>query len=253
MPACRAWPRPPGGTTPSWYGASPRWGCATRRGPRRRVSCSLRPVGRAQRARLEQLTAATGLFRPDEVAIAVELLDDALDGDEEYHFLGAFAGEELVGYACWGPTPGTTGTYDLYWIVVDPAWQGKRVGTQLLASVEAQLATYHGRLIVVETSSRADYGPTRAFYERRGYARAALIPGYYAAGDDLVIYLKDLTHGVVARATARSEEQRLNSSHRTISYAVFCLKKKSFDRRSRARPAWPCAGPLPVSPPRVPD
>src|SRR5437867_9936957 len=24
----------------------------------------------------------------------------------------------------------------------------------------------------------------------------------------------------------RSEEQRLNSSHRTISYAVFCLKKK---------------------------
>src|SRR5256884_1870290 len=117
-------------------------------------------------------------------------------------FLGAFAGEDLVGYACWGPTPGTTGTYDLYWIVVDPAWQGKRVGTQLLASVEAQLATDHGRLIVVETSSRADYGPTRAFYERRGYARAALIPGYYAAGDDLVIYLKDLTHGVVARATA---------------------------------------------------
>jgi len=107
-----------------------------------------------------------------------------------------------VGYACWGPTPGTTGTYDLYWIVVDPAWQGKRVGTQLLASVEDQLMTHHGRLIIVETSSRADYGPTRSFYERRGYARAALIPGYYAAGDDLVIYLKDLTHGVVARATA---------------------------------------------------
>src|SRR5437667_255909 len=97
--------------TPSWCGASPRWRCATRRGPRRRVSCSLRPIGRAQRARLERLTAATGLFRPDEVAIAVELLDDALDGDDDYRFLGAFAGEELVGYACWGPTPGTTGTY----------------------------------------------------------------------------------------------------------------------------------------------
>jgi len=166
------------------------------------VSCSLRPVGRAQRARLERLTAATGLFRPDEVAIAVELLDDALGGDEAYRFLGAFAGDELVAYACWGPTPGTSGTYDLYWIVVDPAWQGKRVGTQLLASVEADLVTDNGRLIVVETSSRADYGPTRSFYERRGYTRAAQIPGYYAAGDDLVIYLKDLTHGVLARATA---------------------------------------------------
>src|SRR2546422_2954929 len=55
------------------------------------------------------LTAATGLFRPDEVAIAVELLDDALAGDDDYRFLGAYADDRLVGYACWGPTPGTTG------------------------------------------------------------------------------------------------------------------------------------------------
>jgi ribosomal protein S18 acetylase RimI-like enzyme len=166
------------------------------------VSCSLRPVGRAQRARLERLTAATGLFRPDEVAIAVELLDDALAGDDDYRFLGAYAGDDLAGYACWGPTPGTTGTFDLYWIVVDPKWQGQHVGSELLQAVEQQLMTDDGRLVIVETSSRAEYAPTRAFYERRGYARAALIPGYYAAGDDLVIYLKDLTHGVVARATA---------------------------------------------------
>ena len=166
------------------------------------MSCSLRPVGRAQRARLEQLTAAAGLFRPDEVAIAVELLDDSLSGDDDYRFLGAYAGDELVGYACWGPTPGTQGTYDLYWIVVDPAWQRKGVGSQLLGVVENQLMTDNGRLVVVETSSRAEYEPTRAFYERRGYVAAARLPGYYAPGDDLVIYLKDLTHGVLATATA---------------------------------------------------
>ena len=164
------------------------------------MSCSLRPVGRAQRARLERLTAATGLFRPDEVAIAVQLLDDALGGDEEYRFLGAFAGDDLVGYACWGPTPGTTGTYDLYWIVVDPAWQGKGVGTLLLRAVEAKLVAEDCRLIVVETSSRAGYAPTRGFYERRGYAPAARVPGYYAPDDDLIVYLKDLTHGALARA-----------------------------------------------------
>ncbi len=166
------------------------------------MSCSLRPVGHAQRARLERLTAAAGLFRPDEVAIAVELLDDSLAGDEDYRFLGAYAGDELVGYACWGPTPGTTGTYDLYWIVVDPAWQGKGVGSALLRAVEERLPTDNGRLIVVETSSRAEYAPTRAFYERRGYAPAARLPGYYAPGDDLVIYLKDLSDGVLARAPA---------------------------------------------------
>jgi len=135
------------------------------------VSCSLRPVGRAQRGPLERLTAATGLFRPDEVAIAVELLDEALAGDDDYRFVGAYTDDALVGYACWGPTPATTGTFDLYWIVV-------------------------------ETSSRAAYAPTRAFYERRGYTQAARLPGYYAPGDDLVIYLKDLTHGVLATGTA---------------------------------------------------
>lgn len=164
------------------------------------MSCSLRPLDRAHRARLEQLTRATGLFRPAEVAIAVELLDASLDGDDDYRLLGAYVGDELVGYACWGPTPGTRGTFDLYWIVVDPAWQAKGVGTQLLAAVEEALMADGCRLIVVETSSRADYAPTRAFYERRGYARSATLPGYYAADDDLVIYLKDLTHGVLARA-----------------------------------------------------
>ena len=166
------------------------------------MSCSLRPVGRAHRARLEWLVAATGLFRPDEGATAVELLDASLDGDDDYRFVGAFEGEELVGYACWGPTPGTVGTWDLYWIVVDPAQQGRGIGTQLLAEVESRLTTHEARLLIVETSSRADYAPTRGFYERRGYTRAASLPGYYAPGDDLVIYRKDLTHGVMARTAS---------------------------------------------------
>lgn len=163
------------------------------------MSSSLRPVGRAHRARLEQLTRGTGLFREEEVETAVELLDESLGGDEDYQFLGAFDGGQLIGYACWGPTPGTEGTYDLYWIVVDRAQQGRGIGTQLLGDVEQRLTTHDARLIVVETSSRADYVGTRAFYEARGYTRAATIPAYYAPGDDLVIYTKDL-NGDVARA-----------------------------------------------------
>ena len=147
------------------------------------------------------MTAATGLFRPEEVATAVELLDESLAGDEDYRFLGAYDGDELIGYACWGPTPGTLGTSDLYWIVVDRARQRRGVGTELLRAVEEQLAAEDCRLIVVETSSRADYAPTRAFYERRGFSRTAVIPAYYEPGDDLVVYLKDLAHGV-AGATA---------------------------------------------------
>jgi ribosomal protein S18 acetylase RimI-like enzyme len=159
------------------------------------VSCSLRPVGRAHRARLEALVRGTGLFREAEVATALELLDEALDGDDDYRFLGAFDGDDLTGYACFGPTPDTLGTYDLYWIAVDRARQSMGIGTQLVAAVERTVSAGGGRLIVVETSSRTEYSPTRAFYEAKGYHRTATIPGYYSPGDDLVIYVKDLTHG----------------------------------------------------------
>ena len=135
----------------------------------------------------------TGLFREAEVAMAGEMLDEALDGDDDYRFLGAFDADQLVGYACWGPTPGATGTYDLYWIAVDRTRQGQGVGTQLVNEVEHRLQGDGGRLIVVETSSREDYTATRGFYEGRDYRRTATIPGYYAPGDDLVIYTKDLT------------------------------------------------------------
>jgi ribosomal protein S18 acetylase RimI-like enzyme len=157
------------------------------------VSCSLRPVGHAHRARLEQLTRGTDLFREEEVATAVELLDESLAGDEDYRFLGAFDADQLIGYACWGPTPGTMATSDLYWIVVDRTRQGDGIGSQLLAEVERRLTADGRRLVVVETSSRTDYAPTRGFYEARGYTRTATIPGYYAPGDDLVVYTKDLT------------------------------------------------------------
>jgi ribosomal protein S18 acetylase RimI-like enzyme len=165
------------------------------------VSYSLRPVGPAHRAQIERLTRETGLFRETEVATAVELLDEHLAGDDEYRFVGAFDDDTLAGFACWGPTPGTDGTWDLYWIVVDRATQGHGVGSQLLAHVERAMQADGSRLIVVETSSREDYAPTRGFYAARGYTRAAVLPGYYAPGDDLVIYLKDLAHGVLARAT----------------------------------------------------
>jgi ribosomal protein S18 acetylase RimI-like enzyme len=166
------------------------------------VNCSLSPIGPGSRATLERLTRETGFFREEEVATAVELLDEHLDGDPDYRFIGAFAGTALVGYACWGPTPGTEGTWDLYWIVVARDRQGTGIGSTLLEHVEQNLMADGCRLVVVETSSRGDYAPTRGFYEARGYTRTAVIPEYYAPGDDLVIYLKDLTHGVLARAAS---------------------------------------------------
>jgi ribosomal protein S18 acetylase RimI-like enzyme len=152
---------------------------------------AVRPLSAADRRRIEEITRAVRVFRDDEVPVALEVFDGAVAGSPDYLALGAAVDERLVGWICWGPTPCTLGTYDLYWMAVDPAAQAAGIGTALLREMEGRLAG-SARLIVVETAGRPDYRPTRAFYEARGYRRAAVIPDFYAPGDDQVVYVKAL-------------------------------------------------------------
>jgi ribosomal protein S18 acetylase RimI-like enzyme len=152
---------------------------------------ALRPLAAADRRRIEEITRAVSVFRADEVPVALEVFDGAVAGSPDYVALGATVDERLVGWICWGPTPCTLGTYDLYWMAVDPAAQAAGIGTALLREMEGRLAG-SARLIVVETAGRPDYRPTRAFYEARGYRKASVIPDFYAPGDDQVVYVKAL-------------------------------------------------------------
>ncbi len=152
---------------------------------------ALRPLAAADRRRIEEITRAVSVFRDDEVPVALEVFDGAVAGSPDYIALGATVDERLVGWICWGPTPCTLGTYDLYWMAVDPAAQAAGIGTALLREMEGRLAG-SARLIVVETAGRPDYRPTRAFYEARGYRKASVIPDFYAPGDDQVVYVKAL-------------------------------------------------------------
>ena len=152
---------------------------------------ALRHLAAADRRRIEEITRAVSVFRDDEVPVALEVFDGAVAGSPDYIALGATVDERLVGWICWGPTPCTLGTYDLYWMAVDPAAQAAGIGTALLREMEGRLAG-SARLIVVETAGRPDYRPTRAFYEARGYRKASVIPDFYAPGDDQVVYVKAL-------------------------------------------------------------
>ena len=164
----------------------------------------------AARPRIAEILRASKVFSAAEIGIALELFDegvvergmrnaeDVSDSPfrvpplpSDYLFLGAFTPEEvLVGYACWGPTPATDRTWDLYWIAVDTALQGAGIGTILLEEVERRLVGQHARMLIAETSSRSDYAATRGFYERRGYAEAARVRDFYAPGDDRIIFVK---------------------------------------------------------------
>lgn len=167
---------------------------------------ALRPEHRSD---IEAIVRATGVFSEEEIAVALELFDDALgsrlsalgaEGLElkaqsrtsDYEFVGAFTNDRLIGYACFGLTPATDRTYDLYWIAVHPEAQRTGAGAALMSEVERRLEARRARLVVVETSSREDYAPTRQFYHRRGYEEHARLRDFYAPGDDRVILTRRL-------------------------------------------------------------
>src|SRR5688500_12440239 len=152
------------------------------------------------RDRLAEILTATGAFSQDEISVALELFDETFGGwrgdggrgsnlgqspashlppsTPSYEFLGAFDDDTLHGYACYGPTPGADRTFDLYWIALHPTAQRTGEGSRLLREVERRVSSRGGRLLVVETSSRATYAPTRRFYDARGYGEAARIADF---------------------------------------------------------------------------
>ncbi len=144
--------------------------------------------------RVADLVAATGFFNPEEQKIAVELVDERLQRGEAsgYSFVLAEVDSDLAGYACYGHTPGTVGSYDLYWIVVAPYAQRSGLGTRLLREVEGRVRAAGGSHIWIDTSGREQYLPTRAFYLGRGYREAARLVDFYAPGDDKLILTKRL-------------------------------------------------------------
>jgi ribosomal protein S18 acetylase RimI-like enzyme len=109
-----------------------------------------------------------------------------------YVFLIYREGEEVLGFACFGPHPLTEGTFDLYWICTAREARGRGIGRVLLARVEAEVHVRGGRLLVIETSSTPDYAPARRFYDSCGYRYESEVHDFYAPGDDLILYAKPL-------------------------------------------------------------
>jgi len=144
------------------------------------------------REAVRSIIERTGFFRPDEVAIAVELVDERLSRGEAsgYHFVFAEQADEVAGYACYGDIACTLGSFDLFWIAVDPRFQRQGIGRMLMAAVESRVAAMGGRRIYIDTSGKPQYEPTRAFYERSGFRCEARLADFYAAGDDRMIYAK---------------------------------------------------------------
>lgn len=175
----------------------------------------VRPLAPGDRDALEAALRSDSAFRADEVEVALELIDDALaDSASDYWVLVAqveghvedqapveghgeletFATPRggIAGYICYGPTPMTEASYDLYWLVTAARFRGRGVARSLVEAMERDLRGRGGGGVRVETSDTEGYGAARRLYDRLGYPVAGTLPDFYRSGDDLVIYYKRL-------------------------------------------------------------
>ena len=153
----------------------------------------VRPMTDGDRERVFDIIRSTGMFTPDEIQVANELVDITLDQPGQRDYAVVVVEDEngqVVGYLTYGPTPLTDGTYDLYWMAVSPEAQGRGLGKELVRWLEKQVAEAGGRLILIETSSQPKYEKTRKFYLGLGYEETSRIPDFYRAGDSRITYVK---------------------------------------------------------------
>jgi ribosomal protein S18 acetylase RimI-like enzyme len=148
------------------------------------------------------LARRTGVFTSEEVGVVKELVESELDHPQqrEYRSLVTEADGHIVGFTCYGPTPMTDGTYDLYWIFVHPSYQGRSIGAALLNEVEKAVRQVGGRMLLVDTSSTRHYLPARRFYRNHGFRKAGKVKDFYRVGDSLFIYVKQLADGAQSRS-----------------------------------------------------
>jgi ribosomal protein S18 acetylase RimI-like enzyme len=151
-------------------------------------------VRASDKAQIHQLVQDSGFFSPEELRIAVELVEERLsDGTESgYFFLFAEHSDGIIGYTCFGPVPDTTNSYDIYWIVVHNDFRHLGIGKSLIALTEDLIEQRGGRHIYIDTSSRNQYKSTRMFYTRCGYRKDAFVKDFYNPGDSKITYVKDI-------------------------------------------------------------
>lgn len=158
------------------------------------MSPEIRGLRSGDRPRLEAALCSDGTFNGEEVAVALELIDSALEhGERDYAVRVADLHDfRTAGYVCFGRTPMTDATYDLYWIVTHAAARGRGVAAALIRAMEDEIRGLGGRTVRVETSQKELYEAARALYDRLGYPIAARLTDFYRAGDDLIVYYKRL-------------------------------------------------------------
>ena len=148
---------------------------------------NIRKLTAADLPAVKLILADTGLFPPE---MLEDIVGPFLQGNEHEHrwLVCETAADGVVGFSYTRAEELADSVWNLLAIGFCSEFQGRRFGTELIAEVERSLKGE--RMLIVETSSLDDFDSTRDFYRSRGYDQEAVIRGYWADGDDKIIFRK---------------------------------------------------------------
>ncbi len=141
---------------------------------------------------VRNILQSSGFFRPDEVDVAVELVQERLEKGAEsgYEFIFMDIDDRTVAYVCYGLIPCSLISYDLYWIGTHQDYRNKGLGKIILKETEESVRKLNGKAIYIETSSKEMYLPTQKFYVNNNYELKFIYEDFYDIGDSKFVYVK---------------------------------------------------------------
>jgi ribosomal protein S18 acetylase RimI-like enzyme len=147
--------------------------------------------------RIKAIAVASAMFTAEAAEFFDEMLGGFFDGSmpgSQWRVLQATTGE-VQAASYYAPEPFSDRMWNLYFIAVDPTFQGQGLGGALMAHVEAELRQQGdsiARVLIVETSSTDQYARTRDFYAKIGYDEEARVREFYGPNDHKVMFWKSL-------------------------------------------------------------
>tara|TARA_R110000868_G_scaffold117599_4_gene312156 strand:- start:3120 stop:3599 length:480 start_codon:yes stop_codon:yes gene_type:complete len=153
------------------------------------------PLEKCHQVAMQALLSSITIFTDDEVEVVNELLETYLFNESQkdyYFYVTREYDDTFSSFICFGPTPMTKNTFDLYWLGTHPDHRGKGLAHGLIRHMKKAMTEQGARLIRVETSSKELYAETQAFYDRLKFKEAARIKDFYQDEDDLITYIMNI-------------------------------------------------------------